>query len=103
LGHEWREGFWRGHCLFQVLQRELPKAWRVLGCIFFFFFELTALHWLGRYSTSWAIPLSSFFLADWFSQFCPWPALDFTPPAYASQRAGITDVHHHAQLLRWDR
>jgi hypothetical protein len=28
--------------------------------------------------------------------------LDHDPPTYASDVAGITDVNHHAQLLKWD-
>jgi hypothetical protein len=43
------------------------------------------------------------YFSDKVSQFCPAPASNCDPSTYASCIAGNTDVHHHIQLIFWDR
>jgi hypothetical protein len=63
-------------------------------------FELRALCFLGRVSTTWLIPLALFCLSYFsarFSSFCPGPTSDHNPPASASHS---WDYRHEPQPSR---
>jgi hypothetical protein len=63
-----------------------------------------ALHLRGRHANTWA--MSPAFLHWLFLDrvwLYAWASLDFNPPTCAFCVAGMTDVHHHAQFICWDR
>jgi hypothetical protein len=47
-------------------------------------------------------PFCFVYFSDKVTHFCLGLASDFDPPPIASHMAGMTDVHHFAQLICWD-